>query len=288
MTGYGRGQQVIGGMDITVEIRSVNHRYYEYSSRVPRMYGFLDENIKPYIQKRVSRGKVDVNVWIETIDAPGSTVTINHSLAKGYIAALDELAQAYDLPRDVTVTQLSRYPDVLSVYRAAENEEEIWTAVCTVLDTALDQFIAMREREGGSLTQDIKNRAAAIADNVTVVEERAPQAVREHMEKVTTRMRELLDGAVVDEGRLLTEAAVHADKAAIDEETVRLRSHLEQLAHMLDDDQPVGRKLDFLVQEINREVNTIGSKSQDVSLAHIVVDIKSDIEKIREQVQNIE
>lgn len=288
MTGYGRFQQTIDGMDITVEIKSVNHRYYEYSSRIPRTYGFLDDKMKSYIQKSISRGKVDVFVGIETIDAPGSDVTINYTLAEGYLRAFRELSEKYSLSNDMSTSALSRFPDVLMVHRTADDEEKVWNVVRLVADEALKRFVEMREREGIKLKEDIASRALTILGAVKEVEERSPQTVQEHMNKVQSRLQELLNGSPVDEQRLLAEAAIYADKIDVSEETVRLRSHLEQLEHMLSDDEPIGRKLDFLVQEINREANTIGSKSQDVALARIVVNIKAEIEKIREQIQNIE
>lgn len=288
MTGYGRYQSTVDGMDITVEIKAVNHRYYEYSSRLPRAYGFLDDKLKAYLQGSISRGKVDVYVFIDTVDAPGSRVTVNHSLVQGYIQALGEIAETYGLRNDVSVMSLARYPDLLTVHREAEDEEAIWAAVRTVADVALERFVQMREKEGEKLREDILSRAAVILEAVGAVEARSPQTVREHMDKVQARMRELLGTATVDEQRLLTEAALFADKIAVAEETVRLRSHIGQLEHLLAGDEAVGRKLDFLVQEINREANTIGSKAQDVQLARVVVDIKAEIEKIREQIQNIE
>ncbi len=257
MTGYGRYQDTVDGMDITVEIKAVNHRYYEYSSRLPRAYGFLDDKLKAYLQGSISRGKVDVYVFIDTADAPGSRVTVNHSLVQGYLKALGEIAETYGLRNDVSVMSLARYPDLLTVHREAEDEEAVWAAVRTVADVALNRFLQMREKEGEKLQEDILSRAAAILEAVGQVEERSPQTVREHMDKVQTRMRELLGTATVDEQRLLTEAALFADKIAV-------------------------------VQEINREANTIGSKAQDVQLARVVVDIKAEIEKIREQIQNIE
>lgn len=288
MTGYGRGQQTLGGMDITVELRSVNHRYYEYSSRLPRVYGFLDERLKNYLQKTVSRGKMDVGVWIDTVDAPGSEVVVNHALAEGYLKALRELVQTYGLRDDVSVNALSRFPDILTVRKAAEDEEAIWEAVRQVTDEALAGFVAMREREGARMREDVLARRQTILQAVEKVEARSPEIVREHMAKVEARMKELLSTATVDEQRLLTEAALFADKTATAEETVRLRSHLDQLETLVNASEPVGRKLDFLVQEINRETNTIGSKVQDVELARVVVDVKAEIEKIREQIQNIE
>ena len=288
MTGYGRYQDTVDGMDITVEIKAVNHRYYEYSSRLPRAYGFLDDKLKAYLQGSISRGKVDVYVFIDTADAPGSRVTVNHSLVQGYLKALGEIAETYGLRNDVSVMSLARYPDLLTVHREAEDEEAVWAAVRTVADVALNRFLQMREKEGEKPQEDILSRAADILEAVGQVEERSPQTVREHMDKVQARMRELLGTATVDEQRLLTEAALFADKIAVAEETVRLRSHISQLEHMLAGNEAVGRKLDFLVQEINREANTIGSKAQDVQLARVVVDIKAEIEKIREQIQNIE
>ena len=288
MTGYGRSQTTVDGMDITVELKSVNHRYYEYSSRLPRTYGFLDDKIKAYLQGRIARGKVDVYVSIDTVDAPGSEVTVNYALAEGYLRALRELSERFSLRDDIGVTALTRYPDILTVRKAAEDENAIWDAVRMILDEALNRFIAMREQEGERLREDILARRETILHAVEFVEERSPQTVREHMEKVEARMRELLGTVTVDEQRLLTEAALFADKIAVAEETVRLRSHLDQLEHMLDSGDAVGRKLDFLVQEINREANTIGSKAQDVELNRVVVDNKAEIEKIREQSQNNE
>ncbi|HPU59323.1 MAG TPA: YicC family protein, partial [Candidatus Avimonas sp.] len=283
MTGYGRYQETVDGMDITVEVKSVNHRYYEYSSRVPRAYGFLDERLKSHVQNYISRGKVDVYVWIETVDSPGSEVCINHSLAESYVNALKELSDKYGLKNDLAAYELAKFPEVLTVKKEAEDEDAIWQSVCVVADKALERFVEMREAEGKALRNDILNRADTILKAVEFVEERSPVTVREHMMKVEARMRELLSGAAVDEQRLLTEAAIYADKIAVAEETVRIRSHLEQLKSFLDSSEPVGRKLDFLVQEINREANTIGSKCQDVELARVVIDIKAEIKKIREQ-----
>ncbi len=288
MTGYGRAQQTIDGMDITFEIKSVNHRYYEYSSRLPRAYGFLDDKIKSYLQRSISRGKVDVYVFIETTEAPGSTVTVNHTLAKAYLDAYHELAETYGLREDVSASVLARNPDILTVHKTAEDEDAIWQAVKTVADEALNRFVAMREIEGERMRADVLSRRATILSAVEKVEERSPQTVKEHMDKVEQRMRELLENASVDEQRLLTEAAIFADKIAVAEETVRLRSHLDQLEEMVSGSEAVGRKLDFLVQEINRETNTIGSKASDVTIARLVVDMKAEIEKIREQIQNIE
>lgn len=288
MTGYGRAAQNVGGMDITFEVKSVNHRYYEYSSRLPRAYGFLDDKIKNHLQRTIARGKVDVYLFIETTDAPGSTVTINHTLAKAYLDAYKELHDTYGLREDVSVAVLARNPDILTVHKDADDEDAIWEAVRPVVDEAVARFVQMRETEGAKMREDVMNRRQFILDAVAKIEERSPQTVKEHMQKVEQRMRELLDNAAVDEQRLLTEAAIFADKIAVAEETVRLRSHMEQLEQLLSGDEAVGRKLDFLVQEINRETNTIGSKASDVTIARLVVDMKAEIEKIREQIQNIE
>ena len=288
MTGYGRGQDVIGSLSVVVELRSVNHRFYEYSSRLPRVYGFLDDKLKSYLQGRISRGKVDVFVQIDAAQAAASEVTVNTALAGSYLQALQQLEKQFGLRYDVTVSTLARYPDILTVQQAAVDEDAVWQAVQQVTDQALDRFIAMREREGERLRADVLSRADTILKAVSAVEERSPRTVQEHMQKVEARMRELLDGATVDENRLLTEAAIYADKIAVAEETVRLRSHIDQLRQLLDSGEAIGRKLDFLVQEMNRETNTIGSKCCDIELTRIVVDIKAEIEKIREQIQNIE
>lgn len=288
MTGFGRGQDTIDGLSVVVEIKSVNHRYYEYSSRLPRAYNFLDEKLKNYLQQRISRGKVDVFVQIDTLETASSEVSVNFALAESYLQALRELTERYGVRDDVSVTNLARYPDILTVRQAAVDEDTVWAAVQQVTDMALDRFVAMREQEGARMRDDVLSRADTILAAVAAVEERSPQTVREHMDKVTARMRELLDGAAVDEARLLTEAAIYADKIAVAEETVRLRSHIDQLGRMLNSGEAIGRKLDFLVQEMNRETNTIGSKCSDIELTRIVVDIKAEIEKIREQIQNIE
>lgn len=288
MTGYGRAEQLIAGMNIAVELKSVNHRYFEYNSRLPYAYNFLDSKLKAFLQTQISRGKVDVSVWITTVDAPDSEVIVNYDLAQGYATALRTLAEKLSLRDDISVTALSRYPDVMTVTRAAVDEDAVWDAVQTVATEALKKFAAMRAYEGEKLTADVLSRADMILEAVAEIEKRSPETVKEHMDRVAARMRELLDGATVDEQRLLTEAALFADKVAVAEETVRLRSHIAQLQQMLAEDAAIGRKLDFLVQEINRETNTIGSKAQDSDMAKIVVNVKAEIEKIREQIQNIE
>lgn len=290
MTGFGRCEAVLNGREITVEIRSVNHRYFEFSCRTPRGYGFLDDKLKSYVNSRVSRGKIDMYVSIGASDETPAEVTVNHQLVSGYLNAMKEISETYGIENDVTVIPLSRFPDVFTVHKAAEDEEQITADVLSAVDTALQSFISMRETEGEKMKADILSRANTILDIVGEIEERSPQTVKEYEERLLDRIRQTLadNGVSIDEQRVLTEVAVFADKVAVAEETVRLRSHFEQLSEFLEYDQPVGRKIDFIIQEMNREANTIGSKVQDATLAHKVVDIKSEIEKIREQVQNIE
>ncbi len=287
MTGYGRCEQSLG-RDISVEIKSVNHRYLEIGLRVTRGYGFLEDKIKNYIQQRVSRGKLDVSVGIGEADDEQAEVTVNHSLARGYVNALRQLGETYGLVDDITVSAVARYGDIFSVHKAPEDEEKLWSQVQPALETALGDFIRMRETEGEKLKTDVLSRANTILSIVGEIEERSPQTVLEYKAKLTARINELLGDRTVDEERVATEAAVFADKIAVDEETVRLRSHFDQLTSVLDNGGAIGRKLDFILQEMNREANTIGSKVTDAQLAHKVVEIKAELEKIREQIQNIE
>ena len=288
MTGFGRAQDVIDSMSIAVEIKSVNHRYFEFSSKTPRTYGFLDEKLKSRIQSSVARGKIECFVTIEDLLDDNCTVTVNHSLAGGYIAALKELSEKYGLENDVTVTSLAKYYDIFSVHKNEADEERVWNAVSSVTDRALKSFIAMREKEGEKLRDDVLSRCDTIIEKVAFIEERSPQTVAEYNAKLLERMKTVLEDVHVDEQRLLTEAAVFADKVAVAEETVRLRSHIDQMREFMNVDAAIGRKADFLIQEINREANTIGSKAQDVAIAKNVIDIKAEVEKIREQIQNIE
>lgn len=290
MTGFGRCETVINGREITVEIRSVNHRYFEFSCRTPRGYGFLDEKLKSYVNSKVSRGKIDVFVSMSASDELPAEITVNHQLVAGYIKAMQEISESYNIKNDVSVVSLSRFPDIYAVHKAAEDEEQITADVLSAVDTALDSFVVMRETEGERLKDDILGRANVILSIVEEIEQRSPQTVKEYEQRLLERIRQTLDDndVSVDEQRVLTEVAIFADKVAVAEETVRLRSHFEQLKEFLEYDEPVGRKIDFIIQEMNREANTIGSKVQDAILAHKVVDIKSEIEKIREQVQNIE
>lgn len=290
MTGFGRCETVINGREITVEIKSVNHRYFEFSCRTPRSYGFLDDKLKNYVNSRVSRGKIDMFVSIGASDEEPCDVTVNHQLVSVYINAFKEISEKYDIPNDVSTVSLSRFPDVFTVHKAPEDEDQITADVLSAAKIAVDAFVAMREAEGEKMKEDILSRANTILSVVGEIEERSPQTVAEYEQRLMERIKQTLaeNDVKVDEQRVLTEVAVFADKVAVAEETVRLRSHFDQLSKFLEYDEPVGRKIDFIIQEMNRESNTIGSKVQDAILAHKVVDIKSEIEKIREQVQNIE
>ena len=288
MTGFGRSEQKVDGREITVEIKSVNHRYFEFGCRVSRGYAFLEEKLKAHIQKAVARGKIDVYVSISDCDEKQAEVTVNHSLAAGYVAALKELKDTYALSGEISVSDITRFNDIFTVHRTPEDEDAVWASVRTVLDSALESFIAMREQEGVKMKEDILLRSKSILSLVSSVEEKSPETVAKYRQKLEERLKEVLNGFNIDEQRLLTEAAIFADKVAVAEETVRLRSHFDQMFQMLESGEAIGRKLDFILQEMNRETNTIGSKVQDAELAHIVVEIKGELEKIREQLQNIE
>ena len=288
MTGYGRAEDTLNGCTITVELRSVNNRYLDCNVRMPRLYLFAEETIKGRVQNTISRGKVDVFVTLDMTGGEQVQVSVNQPLADGYYAALTQLAERYGLSKDISVSLLSRFPDVLLAEKAEEDVEQRAQDICSVLDRALADFDQMRTREGARLETDVLSRAARIEELVGKVEERSPQTVAEYRAKLEARMNEVLSNTQLDPARILTEAAIFADKVAVDEETVRLRSHIGQLRHMLEQGGATGRKLDFLIQEFNREANTIGSKCSDIDIARHVVDIKAEIEKIREQVQNIE
>ena len=288
MTGYGRARQTLNGRDITVEVRSVNNRYLDCTVKVPRTYIFAEDAVKARVQKAVSRGKVDVFITIDAAAADETVVAVNEPLARGYYEALTRLKDIFSLEDGLNAVTLAKFPDVLTVTKAEEDLESVAADICAVLDKALAAYNAMRTVEGGKLREDIAGRADTIEAVVGKVEERSPQTVAAYREKLLARMQEVLQSTAIDESRILTEAAIFADKIAVDEETVRLRSHLSQLRTMLESDQPIGRKLDFLIQEVNRECNTIGSKCNDLTIAQDVVNMKAEVEKIREQVQNIE
>jgi len=288
MTGYGRARETLNGRDITVEVRSVNNRYLDCTVKMPRSYVFAEDAIKTRVQKAISRGKVDVFVTIDTTAADVTVVTVNEALAGSYYEALKKLKDSFALEGEITPVALAKFPDVLTVSRAEEDLEAVATDICCVTEKALQAYNEMRAVEGNRLAEDITGRVATIESVVSKVEERSPQTVAEYRARLTAKMNEVLQSTTIDESRILTEAAIFADKVAVDEETVRLRSHIAQLRSMLQGDAPVGRKLDFLIQEVNRECNTIGSKCNDLTIAQDVVNMKAEVEKIREQVQNIE
>lgn len=288
MTGFGKCTELINGREITVEIKSVNHRYFEFSARVPRAYGFLEEKLKSFVQKRVARGKVEIGVFIVNIETSDTKICANEEVAKGYIEALRSLCEPLGVTDDIRLSSVARFPDVFSVTREETDEDQLWIDVASVAEKAVAAFSEMRLQEGQNLKNDLSNRLVTIETLVSKVEERSPERVREYRERLYQKISEVLQNTAIDESRIVTEAAIFADKIAVDEETVRLRSHIGQFREILELDEPIGRKLDFLIQEFNREANTIGSKCQDAEGARVVVDIKSEIEKIREQVQNIE
>ena len=289
MTGYGRARGAPERRDITVEVRSVNNRYLDCTVKMPRIYAFAEDAVKQHVQQAVSRGKVDVFITVDATAADVAKVTVNRELAAQYAAALGELAELCGPTAwKATPEVLARFPDVLTVTKADEDLETVSADLCAVLDEALAAYNAMRAVEGRKLAEDIAGRLDAIERFTGEVEARSPETVAEYRAKLTARMEEVLQSTSIDPQRILTEAAIYADKVAVDEETVRLRSHVAQLRTMLESDEPMGRKMDFLIQEVNRESNTIGSKCSDVAIAEIVVALKAEVEKMREQVQNVE
>lgn len=288
MTGYGRTQKILNGRDITVEIRSVNHRYYEYTSRIPRTYSYIDEKLKALLKTGISRGKVDVAVTINNIEGKDSEIAVNKNIAEGYVSALRGISDELGLKDDLTLSNLIKLPDIFNIQKTPDDEEMVWNDVYEVTNEALEKFIDMRGVEGKLLGENIIEKADYILEMVEKVEELSPQTVENYRNRLYKKLSEVLEDKNIDDQRILTEAAVFSEKIAVDEETVRLRSHISQLKTILESDEAVGRKLDFVVQEINREVNTIGSKAQDLNVTKIVVEMKSEIEKIREQIQNIE
>ncbi len=288
MTGYGRNQQIISNRDILVEIRSVNNRYFDFNARIPRAYGYLEEKLKNFLQGNISRGKVEVNVSIYNIETKDELIEVNQNVARGYLKALRTANEQLGLLDDLSLSKLIKLPEIFNVRKIIDDDEEIWNSVKIVADAARDKFIQMREAEGEKMKQDILNRLQLISNMVKNIEERSPNITESYRNRLFSRLKEVLNDNNIDEQRILLEAAIFSERVAVDEETVRLNSHIDQFKQLLDLKEPVGRKLDFLVQEMNREANTIGSKSQDLDITRIVVDIKSEIEKIREQIQNIE
>ncbi len=288
MTGYGRARKTLENRDITVEVRSVNNRYLDCTVKLPRAYVFAEDAVRKHVQQAVSRGKVDILFSIDSTGADTAKVTVDRGLAESYASALRELAELCGTEAKIYPETLARFPDVLNVTKAEEDLDALGADICLVLDEALSAYNTMRALEGEKLAADIGGRLDAIETLTKRVEERSPETVAEYRRKLTARMEEVLQSASIDPQRILTEAAIYSDKVAVDEETVRLRSHLSQLREMLRSDEPMGRKMDFLIQEVNRESNTIGSKCCDVSIAQVAVDLKAEVEKIREQVQNVE
>ena len=288
MTGYGSAKGTVDGLEISIELKSVNNRYLDTSVRLPRSFLFAEEMIKSRVQSHISRGKVDVFVSVDSSGAADMHVKVNDALLKGYIDAIRSIAENYSLENDLTALSASRFPDVLSVEKKKLDAEAISQGMSEILEAALCDFDAMRLREGERLRDDVLGRLRTIESLVSTVEAKAPETVQEYRRRLEQKMAEVLSTAGIDESRILAEAAIFADHIAVDEETVRLRSHMSQLDTMIRGASPIGRKIDFLIQEFNREANTIGSKCQNSEIAHVVVDLKSEIEKIREQIQNIE
>lgn len=291
MTGFGREHIVAEGREIIVEIRSVNHRYYEFNARTPRAYGYLDEKLKAFLKSGISRGKVEVSVSIYNQEGTDAEIELNMSVAKGYLKALRNSADELNLSDDLALSNIMRLPDIFTVVKKTDDEEVIWDQVRGVAQVALDRFVEMRETEGKKMFEDISSRLDYIEKTVGEIEEHQPSVVQSYSDRLYEKIKETIKAVEldkIDRQRILTEVAIFADKVAIDEETVRLRSHIAQFRDLIASDEPVGRKLDFLVQEVNREVNTIGSKANDLTITKKVVDLKAEIEKIREQIQNIE
>ncbi len=288
MTGYGRAQGSFSGGEILVEVKSVNNRYLDCGVKLPRVYAFAEEAIKGLVQHTISRGKVDVFVNINAAGAQNMKISLNAPVVEGYLAALHQLTEQYGVQDDISVSTLARMNDLFLVEKQEEDEKEVQDALLAVVAQALSAFDAMRTAEGQALKEDLLQKADEVLDMVALVEARSPVTVEAYRQRLTAKMLEVLENAAVDEARIIQEAAIYADKVAVDEETVRLRSHVDQLRTMLSEGGVIGRKLDFLMQEMNREANTIGSKGNDVEQARNVVNIKSQLEKIREQIQNIE
>ncbi len=288
MTGYGSGKAEAGTKTFTVEIKSVNSRYSDFSIKMPRIYTFMEDAIRKTASAKINRGKVDIYVNVETSGEDDSVVKVNTALAREYLAGLKTLSEELEVSSNTTAETFLRIPDVFTVDKADIDEEIISNAIISALSEALDGFDTMRIAEGEKLVCDLKEHLSFIANATAEVEKRSPQIVTEYRQRIEERMRDILGSATYDETRLLTEVAIFSDKVNVNEETVRLRSHVEQFTKMLDEGGSVGRKIDFLIQEMNREINTIGSKSNDLDIARIVIDVKAEIEKLREQIQNVE
>ena len=288
MTGYGSAKGQAGDLQISVEVKSVNNRYLDASVRMPRSFLFAEDAVKSAIGRHISRGKVDMFINVDSSAADDVNVKVNEALLKGYIDAIGLISEKYGLENDLTAVSAGRFPDILSVEKKDLDAEEISAGLVAVAEQALRDFDSMREREGEKLCADVLSKLETISSLVSTVEKESPRTVEAYQNRLREKISEVLSSAGVDENRILAEAAIYADRVAVDEETVRLRSHMSQLRSMLAGGSPIGRKIDFLIQEFNREANTIGSKCQNSDIAHVVVELKSEIEKIREQIQNIE
>ena len=288
MTGYGRAVETVNGREFTVELRSVNNRYLDCTVKLPRILTFAEEAVKQAVKASISRGKVDVFVSVKSENGSEAQVSLNRGVLEGYLTAMRRMVAEYGVADDISAATLARMPEVFTVDKPELDEQQLQTDLMTVVQKALTGFDAMRTTEGAALDADLRGRGQTILELVTQIEQGSPQTVADYRARLENKMKEVLASTTIDESRILTEAAIFADKVAVDEETVRLRSHLQQMNTMLSGGGAVGRKLDFLLQEMNREANTIGSKCSDVRLARIVVDIKAELEKIREQTQNIE
>jgi len=287
MTGFGREQRIIDGKEITIEIRSVNHRYHEFSARTPRQYSYLEEKLKTFVGGSISRGKVEVNVLIHNLCGKEVHITVNRDVVESYLTALRELKDDLNLADNVNIADVFRIPDAFTVTKSEVDENAIWASVSEVAGAALEKFVKMREVEGAKLKADILDRLDFIEAATAKIEVISPETAEKYRTKLLDKMNEVVS-ACVDEQRVLLEAAIFAEKTAVDEETVRLKSHISQCRELLENENVVGRKLDFIVQEMNREINTIGSKAHEIIITRIVVDLKSELEKMREQIQNIE
>ena len=288
MTGYGRCERIIGTKKITAELKSVNHRFSDYNIKVPRQYGFLEDRVRQFISKEVARGKIDVYVSIESCGEADKTVTVNKELAGNYVEILRDLCETFLLKDDISVSTIASFTDIFRAEPKRDDEEEIWTAVSEVLTDAVSSFISMRAREGERIEGDLRERVTYMKSLANEIDKLSPMAVQVYKDKLYQKIKEVIDEREPDDARILTEVAIFADKVAVNEETVRLASHYDEFFSILDSNEPAGRKLDFLIQEINREVNTIGSKASDLEIAKLVVTLKGEIEKLREQIQNIE
>ena len=288
MTGYGSAKGQAGDLQISVEVKSVNNRYLDASVRMPRSFLFAEDAVKSAIGRHISRGKVDMFINVDSSAADDVSVKVNEALLKGYIDAIGLISEKYGLENDLTAVSAGRFPDILSVEKKDLDAEEISAGLVAVAEKTLQDFDAMRQREGDKLCADVLAKLETISSLVSTVEKESPRTVEAYQNRLREKISEVLSSAGVDENRILAEAAIYADRVAVDEETVRLRSHMSQLRTMLAGGSPIGRKIDFLIQEFNREANTIGSKCQNSDIAHVVVELKSEIEKIREQIQNIE